>query len=51
MIDVNLQDVYNELEDTAFADGVPDVANWIRDILNKKYDVELNYDEELDELK
>lgn len=48
---MNLQDVYDELEEAAFRDGVPGVAEWIRDTLNAKYNVELDYDEELDELK
>ena len=48
---VDLQEVYNALEDRAFCDGVPGVAEWIRDFLNEEYGVQLEYDPELDELK
>jgi len=48
---VDLQEVYTTLEDHAFGDGVPGVAEWIRDHLNKEYVVQLKYDPELDELK
>lgn len=48
---VDLQELYSTLEDHAFADGVPGVAEWIRDILNKEYAAELKYDPELDDLK
>ena len=50
-IKVDLQEVYNTLEDRAFGDGVPGVAEWIRDHLQKEYAVELKYDPELDDLK
>ena len=50
-ITVDLQEVYSTLEDHAFCDGVPGVAEWIRDHLNKEYSVNLKYDPELDDLK
>lgn len=46
-----IQEVYSTLEDLAFCDGVPGVAEWIRDHLQKEYQVTLEYDPELDELK
>ena len=46
-----VQEVYSTLEDLAFCDGVPGVAEWIRDHLQKEYQVTLKYDPELDELK
>lgn len=48
---VDLQEVYSTLEDLALCEGVPGVAEWIRNHLNKEYVVELKYDPELDELK
>ena len=50
-IKVDLQEVYSTLEDLALCEGVPGVAEWIRDQLNKEYQVELIYDPELDDLK
>lgn len=48
---VDLQEVYSTLEALAFCEGVPGVAEWIRDHLQKEYQVTLKYDPELDELK
>ena len=48
---VDLQEVYSTLEDLALCEGVPGVAEWIRDHLQKEYQVTLKYDPELDELK
>lgn len=50
-MNVDLQEVYTALEDHAFCEGVPGVAEWIRDFLNKEYEVDLEYDPELDDLK
>lgn len=46
-----VQEVYSTLEDLALCEGVPGVAEWIRDHLQKEYHVTLKYDPELDELK
>lgn len=51
MKNVSLQEVYSILEEYAFTDGVPGVAEWIRDRLNEEYAITLEYDPELDELK
>ena len=48
---VDLQEVYSTLETMAFCDGVPGVAEWIRDHLQEEYQVTLEYDPELDDLK
>ena len=48
---VDLQEVYSTLEDLALCEAAPGVAEWIRDHLNKEYQVTLKYDPELDELK
>jgi ferritin len=48
---VDLQEVYSTLEDLALCEGVPGVAEWIRDHLQKEYQVTLKYEPELDELK
>ena len=47
---VDIQSVYYYLENCAFRDGVPGVAEWIRDNLIEEYDVKLESDPELDEL-
>lgn len=46
-----VQEVYSTLENLALCEGVPGVAEWIRDHLQKEYRVTLKYDPELDELK
>jgi hypothetical protein len=43
---VDLQEVYSTLEYLALCDGVPGVAEWIRDNLQKEYQVTLKYDPE-----
>lgn len=47
---VSLQEVYTTLQDCAIDEGVPAVAEWIRDVLEKEYQVRLAYDSELDDL-
>lgn len=46
-----VQEVYSTLEDLALCERVPGVAEWIRDHLQKEYQVTLKYDPELDELE
>lgn len=50
-IKVDLQEVYSTLEYLALNEGAQGVAEWIRDHLQKEYQVTLKYDPELDELK
>ena len=50
-IQVDLQEVYSTLEDLALCEGVPGVAEWIRDHLQEEYQVKLKYEPELDDLK
>ncbi len=45
-----IQEVYSTLEDLALCEGVPGVAEWIRDHLQKEYQVTLKYDPELDDI-
>ena len=47
----DLQEIYDEIEEAAFSIGSSWVAQWIRDTLNEKYEVQLTYDPELDELE
>lgn len=43
-----IQEVYSTLEDLALCECVPCVAEWIRDHLQKEYQVTLEYDQELE---
>lgn len=46
-----VQEVYSTLEELALCETVPGVAEWIRNHLQREYQVTLKYDPELDELK
>jgi hypothetical protein len=48
---IDIQELYDEVEEEAFQLGVPSVAQWIRDTLNEKYEIQLSYDPELDDLE
>lgn len=48
---IDIQELYDEVEEAAFQLGVPGVAQWIRDTLNEKYEIQLSYDPELDDLE
>lgn len=45
---VDLQDLYTYLEDCAFAYGVNGVGEWIRDRIQEQYDIELEFDPEIE---
>jgi hypothetical protein len=46
---VDLQELYDYLEDCAFADGVGGVAQWIRDRIQEEYKIELVFDPAVEE--
>lgn len=46
---VDIQELYDYLEDCAFADGVGGVGQWIRDKIQAKYPIELDFDPAVDE--
>lgn len=45
---VDIQELYSYLEDCAFADGVNGVGEWIRDRIQERYGIELQYDPEIE---
>lgn len=46
---VDIQELYDHLENCAFSDGVPGVGQWIRDKIQFKYSIELVFDPAVDE--
>lgn len=45
---VDLQELYTYLEDCAFADGVNGVGEWIRNKIQEKYNIVLEFDPEIE---
>lgn len=46
---VTLQELYDYLEECAFSDGVPGVAQWIRDHIQEEYKIKLVFDPAVEE--